>query len=91
MKRAQKIIVELQCDTADETKAVELARRVYASTPGCSAVDENGVRRRIEPEVWVPEISSAILELVERNPLLDQAAVEVIGLSWGVADEPVGS
>jgi len=77
--------VEIEVTIEDEQQAIRVARKLYAEGAGATEpVDDNSEEERlIPPEEYIDDIEAALLDLVHSNPLLEQAGIEVTGLTAG--------
>src|SRR3954468_19919826 len=67
--------VVLDSDTVPSV--IQTARHLYSVEAGVDAVDENGAARALSADEFIDEIEDALMELVQRNPLLTNANVEI--------------
>lgn len=81
--------LEIGVTIGGEGQVIELARKIYADGPGASEpVNDNSEEERtVPPEEFIADIEDALMELVQSNPLLEQAGVEVDELSVQKSDE----
>ncbi len=87
MRKTYKLELEVTLDEVDEQKAIQVARDHYRATGGAKApVDNSGETwREISAEEAVPDAIEAIMELIGRDALSEQAGIEVVTVS---CDEP---
>src|SRR6266852_1165650 len=64
-------------DEAAKAKAIELARNRYTRSGGASGLDDREPTRIPSAEEFIEGIEQALMELLEHNPLLLEAGVEV--------------
>jgi hypothetical protein len=80
-----RIELEVGVDSDAHQTVIATARQVYAADGEAMTVDENRVARHISPDEFVGAIEQALLELVERNPLLASASIEIERLACRAA------
>ncbi len=77
--------LDVVLDGKSEPELLEFARRVYTEQGG--AVLNSDGTDRVSAEEFIDGTEQALLELLECNPLLNVAGLEVERLSCGRADE----
>jgi hypothetical protein len=92
VRTTYRIEIDLVVEDTDESAILDAARRQYLSSSQAWA-EENGRRVLISAEQFIPDIESALLELVDANfqltvPNLEPLALRCIALSHG---SPVGT
>jgi hypothetical protein len=80
-----KLEIEFILDQEEESAVVSGAREIYARQGGATTVDE-GRPREIPAKEFIPDATSALIELVLRNPLLQQSGVEARRVSCNDPD-----
>jgi hypothetical protein len=74
----------IEITVQNEQQAIELARNVYQDNPAAEPVDDNSEEMRpIPPKEFIKNIQDALMLLVQDNPLLKQAGVEVTSSQIG--------
>src|SRR5260370_4599342 len=68
-------------DQDSETAVIELARQHYRREGGVTAPGRHGRPNRVKAEKFIDGIDQALLELLERHPLLPEAGIEIERLS----------
>jgi hypothetical protein len=79
MKRLFKIELEVVVDDVNEEQVIQLARDQYQSD-GCASepiCDGSEVLREIPPDEGIPDLMSAIMELIGSQSLLAKADIDV--------------
>jgi hypothetical protein len=64
-------------DEDSETAVIELARQHYRREGGVTVPGRHGRPNRVKAEKFIDGIDQALLELLEHNPLLPEAGVEI--------------
>ncbi len=91
-----KLELDVVLDGAGQAKLIELARRFYADQGGATALNGQGQPCQIPAEEFMAGTEQALMELLERNPLLTEAEVTIEQVSCrpaiapGEAAEPAG-
>jgi hypothetical protein len=80
MRRTFKLEIDVVLDTNAAPRVIEVARQCYAGAIATS-VDGRGVTRTVPAEEFIDGIDDALMELVERNPLLANTRIEVERIS----------
>jgi hypothetical protein len=82
-----KLEIEVLVEQKDEQRTIEFARECFRKHGGAreliSSKRGREEMRSIQPEEFIDDVESALLELLEENPLLKQARVEVVGVAAG--------
>src|SRR5688572_1027745 len=81
MRSKFRLQLEVVLDTNVARDVIETARQCYAEDGTASTVNEQGDAQTIPAEVFIDGIEKALMELLERNPLLAKANVEVEGVA----------
>jgi hypothetical protein len=82
MAKTIKIEVEASLDETGEQVAIRVARERYGLVgKATEPLDDNGGRREIPAEEFIPDVVAAIMDLIGSNDLLEQAGVEVTAVS----------
>jgi hypothetical protein len=82
MAKAKTYELTIEVTVQNEQQAIELARKVYEENPAAEPVDDSPEEPRpIPPEAFIDDIQAALMQLVEANPLLERAGIEVTRLS----------
>jgi len=68
-------------DEGSETAVIELARQHYRRDGGVTVPGRHGRPNRVKAEKFIDGVDQALLELLERNPLLPEAGVQIERLS----------
>ena len=68
-------------DENSETAVIELARQHYRREGEVTARGRHGRPNRVKAEKFIDGVDQALLELLERNPLLPEAGVQIERLS----------
>jgi hypothetical protein len=68
-------------DEGSETAVIELARQHYRRDGGVTIPGRHGRPNRVKAEKFIDGVDQALLELLERNPLLPEAGVQIERLS----------
>ena len=85
MRCTFKLEIDAVLDTASVPTVIEAARQCHAGAVAAS-VDGQGASRTVPAEEFINGIDDALMELLERNPLLANAEVEVERVScWSDA------
>jgi hypothetical protein len=79
MRSKFKLEIDVVMDTDAAPRVIEVARQCYLGA-GATTVDNQGTARAIPAEEFIDGIEDALMELLERNPLLVNANVEVEGV-----------
>ena len=80
MRSKFKLEIDVVLDTDAAPTVIEVARHCYAGARA-TTVDKQGAPRTIPAEEFIDGIEDALMELLERDPLLINANVEVEGVS----------
>jgi hypothetical protein len=81
MSHRFKLEVEVVLDADSEAGAIELARQCYGRGPGSMVDSRQGQLSARPPGGFIEGIDDALIELLERNPLLSQAGAQVERIS----------
>jgi hypothetical protein len=73
--------LDLVLDEAAERKAIESARQHHMRSGGVTGLDDQGHPRLVPANEIVEGTEQALMELLEHNPLLSEAKVEIAGVS----------
>lgn len=68
-------------DEGSETAVIELARQHYRRDGGVTVPGRHGRPSRVKAEKFIDGVDQALLELLERNPLLPEAGIQIERLS----------
>jgi hypothetical protein len=77
--------LDVAIDTDSVPTVIATARQCYAAERGADTVERDGSVRPIPADEFIDVIEQALLELIERNPLLDSANIEVERVTCGPA------
>jgi hypothetical protein len=75
-------------DKDGEEKAIESARQHYMRGRSATRCDDRGDSRLVPANEFIEGTEQALMELVELNPLLSEANVEITSLSCGSIEPP---
>jgi hypothetical protein len=82
-----KLEIEVVVEEKDEPRAIEVARECFRSNGGARGLlrgNRGGEEMSdIRPEEFINDVESALMELLEENPLFKRAGIEVIGVAAG--------
>jgi len=83
MRKTITLEVEVTVDESVEQRAIQVARDHFGKVGGSRIPLDHKVERRreVSPEEFIPDTVSAMMELVAANDLLEEAGVEVTGVS----------
>jgi hypothetical protein len=76
-----KLEMDVIIDEDSETAVTELARQHYRRDGGVTVPGRHGRPNRVKAEKFIDGVDQALLELLERNPLLREAGVQIECLS----------
>jgi hypothetical protein len=85
MAKTFKLEIEFILDQEEESAVVSGAREIYEREGRATSVDE-GMPREIPAKEFIPDATSALIELVLRNPLLRQFDVDTHRVSCSDPD-----
>jgi hypothetical protein len=85
MRSKFRLELDVVLDSDMVPSVIRSARQLYSAEAGVGAVDENGAARTLSADEFIDEIKDALMELVQRNPLLTNASVEVERMGCGPA------
>jgi hypothetical protein len=80
-----KLEIEIVVQEKNEARTIEFARECFRLHGGARELVD-GKRgkeemRDIQPEDFIDDVEAALMELLEQNPLLKKAGVEVVGVT----------
>jgi hypothetical protein len=81
MRSKFKLELDVVLDTDLAANVIEAARQCYAGDGTAPTVNQQGAARTISAEELIDGIEDALMELLERNPLLANTNVEVEGVA----------
>jgi hypothetical protein len=73
-----KLEIEMFVDPKNEARAIKVARESYSPNGGARYVGE---AKAASPKAFIGDIQSALMELLEQNPLLKRAGLHLVGMS----------
>jgi hypothetical protein len=77
MRSKFRLELDVVLDTAMVPSVIQTAQQHYSVEGVVDTVDENGAARTISTDEFIDEIEDALMELVQGNPLLTNANVEI--------------
>ena len=77
MRSKFRLVLDVVLDTDTAANVIRTARQIYEADGSVDAGGENGTARTLPAEEFIDEIEDALMELIQRNPLLPGANVEI--------------
>jgi hypothetical protein len=77
MRSKFRLVLDVAFDKGMVANVIQTARQHYEAEGAVDTVDENGAARTLSADEFIDEIEDALMELVQHNPLLAGANVEI--------------
>ena len=90
MRSKFRLVLDVFLDTDMAANVIRTARQLYEADGSVDTGGDNGAARTLSADEFIDKIEDALMELIQRNPLLPGANVEIerVSCKSGAATEP---